>query len=268
MLTKTDLLACLKMRPERIIDFLRQKNYKITWDWYDTWQEAHARAFTVAKVTRLDILQDLYNVLEDALEQGQTSRWYRQQLEPILKDKGWWGRITETRPDGEQQEIQAGNPWRMDTIFRTNTSSLYSAGRWESQVQDSTRPYWLYVAVRDSRTRPGHMQLHGQCFPASHPFWQSFYPPNGWNCRCSVIALSAAEVKARGIVINGYGTLGERMQMMSEVTGEMKPVATWTADGKTVSPDAGFSYNPGMAWHPDLAKYQGDLAALARELTL
>lgn len=265
MLTKADLLACLKMKPERIIEFLRHKDYKIAWAWQDTWQDAHARVKTVAKVTRLDILQDLYSALDQAIKEGQTSRWYCQQLEPVLKAKGWWGEIEDTNPDtGETETIQAGSPWRLDTIFRTNTSTLYSAGRWESQIQDTSRPYWMYVAVRDLRTRPAHTKLNGQCLPASHPFWQSFYPPNGWGCRCSVIALTAAEVKARGIVISGYqGALGESLRQVS-AAGEMKPVATWTVNGKTTSPDAGFSYNPGAAYRPDLAKYQGDIAALAR----
>ncbi|MGK3503292.1 hypothetical protein ACSLO3_27735, partial [Escherichia coli] len=42
----------------RAINYLKSKGYQITWDWEEMWQEAHARAFTVAKVTRLDILED------------------------------------------------------------------------------------------------------------------------------------------------------------------------------------------------------------------
>lgn len=34
------------------------------------WQEAHARAFTVAKVTRLDILEDIRGALQQAVDEG------------------------------------------------------------------------------------------------------------------------------------------------------------------------------------------------------
>ena len=51
------------------------------------WQDAHARAFTVAKVTRLDILEDIRSALQQALDEGKTDRWFRQQLEPELQRK-------------------------------------------------------------------------------------------------------------------------------------------------------------------------------------
>lgn len=34
------------------------------------WQDAHARAFTVAKVTRLDILEDIRGTLQQAVDEG------------------------------------------------------------------------------------------------------------------------------------------------------------------------------------------------------
>lgn len=259
----------LGLEPARIIEFLRRKGYKIAWDWHETWQADHARVRTVAKVTRLDILQDLYNALETAIRTGQTRRWYRRELEEALKSKGWWGKITDIDPDtGEQVQIQAGSAWRLNTIYNTNVSTLYSAGRWETQIQDDARPYWLYVAIRDNRTRPTHQLLHGKCLPKTDPFWRDFYPPNGWNCRCTVIALTADEVRARGIAISGSeGSLGEAMRTVSQKTGEMKRVATYKVSSTSVSPDAGFSYNPGAAYSPSLDRYTDKIRHLAnREL--
>ncbi|MGG6128278.1 hypothetical protein ACQSGE_17475 [Salmonella enterica] len=146
MLTAGDIAVCMRLPPEKIIEYLAKKEVFISWDCHDLWQEEHAGAKTIAKVVRLDILQDIYNALEKAAAEGKTGRWFRKELEPVLQAKGWWGRITEVNPDtGEEQEIQAGSPWRLDTIFRTNMSMVYSAGRWAEQVQNTDdRPYWLY----------------------------------------------------------------------------------------------------------------------------
>ena len=35
--------------------------------------------------------------------------------------------------------------------------------------------------------REEHRALHGITLPPSDPFWDTHYPPNGWNCRCRVV---------------------------------------------------------------------------------
>ena len=135
--TTAELAYCMTLPPKRAISYLKSKGYSFTWDWEEMWQDAHARAFTVAKVTRLDILEDIRSALQQALDEGKTDRWFRQQLEPELQRKGWWGPRDTTDPvTGEPVTIQQGSPWRLDTIFRTNMSVLYSAGRWAEQMEN------------------------------------------------------------------------------------------------------------------------------------
>ena len=62
--TTAELAYCMTLPPKRAINYLKSKGYQITWDWEEMWQEAHARAFTVAKVTRLDILEDIRGALQ------------------------------------------------------------------------------------------------------------------------------------------------------------------------------------------------------------
>ncbi|EBO3826560.1 phage head morphogenesis protein [Salmonella enterica] len=275
-LNNQDMAALFGLPPERAIAYLKNKGYNITWDWEDMWQDAHAKAFTVAKLTRLDILEDIRRALEQALAEGRTGKWFAKELTPVLKAKGWWGKTTAVNPvTGEEEAVQQGSPWRLETIFRTNMDTLYSAGRWAEQMDNAAaRPYWMYVAIRDSRTRKTHLAMHGLVFRCDDPFWDAFYPPNGWRCRCSVIALTQAEVSQRNLRVgNSAGALGQTLRLVSEKTGEMQPVTTYrmrdiiSNSSIIISPDVGWSYNPGRGYRPDLAKYGGTLAALAqREL--
>ncbi|GCD78177.1 hypothetical protein JCM31826_16590 [Thermaurantimonas aggregans] len=58
-------------------------------------------------------------------------------------------------------------------------------------------PYLEYVAVMDGRTREEHRKLHHIVRHISDPFWRTWYPPNGWNCRCSVLQLDEDEAAGR-----------------------------------------------------------------------
>ena len=61
------------------------------------------------------------------------------------------------------------------------------AAKWEEFQQDGDRYNLQYRAVMDDRVRPEHAALHGVTLPPSDPFWEEYYPPNGWNCRCTVV---------------------------------------------------------------------------------
>ncbi|XLM22155.1 phage head morphogenesis protein, partial [Chromobacterium piscinae] len=116
----------------------------LTWDWEELWQDAQAQAFTVAKVTRLDILQDIRDAVEKALVEGKTLAWFKKELTPILKAKGWWGKQDVLdKETGEVREVQLGSPWRLQTIYRANLQTAYMAGRWQIQIDNvDDRPFW------------------------------------------------------------------------------------------------------------------------------
>jgi uncharacterized protein with gpF-like domain len=54
-----DLSFALGLPPERAISYFKAKGYEVTFDWHEMLADARARAFTVAKATRLDILTDI-----------------------------------------------------------------------------------------------------------------------------------------------------------------------------------------------------------------
>ena len=54
-----DLAYAARLPPKEAVAYFRAKGYNITWNWYEQLADAHARAFTVAKATRMDVLTNL-----------------------------------------------------------------------------------------------------------------------------------------------------------------------------------------------------------------
>ena len=79
--------------------------------------------------------------------------------------------------------------------MRSAVASGRYAQMWENR---ETHPYWQYIAILDNRTRPHHRAINGVIKAADDAFWQSNYPPNGFNCRCTVRALTADAAQSRG----------------------------------------------------------------------
>ena len=65
--------------------------------------------------------------------------------------------------------------------------SAQMAARWEQFEEDGDRYYLQYRTAGDDKVRPEHAALDRITLPMSDPFWESYYPPNGWNCRCTVV---------------------------------------------------------------------------------
>lgn len=66
-------------------------------------------------------------------------------------------------------------------------ASATMAAKWEGFMQDGDRYNLQYRTAHDDRVRPEHAALDRVTLPMSDPFWQEYYPPNGWNCRCTVV---------------------------------------------------------------------------------
>lgn len=65
-------------------------------------------------------------------------------------------------------------------------ASADMAAKWEQIQEDGDRYNLQYRTAMDNKVRPEHAALQGVTLPPSDPFWEEFYPPNGWNCRCTV----------------------------------------------------------------------------------
>lgn len=176
--------------------------------------EVKMRAFTVSGIMEADILLDIYEELLKGIEQGLTFETFKKNLFSRYDQLGWMGET----------------PYRLETAFRTNIQTMYQAGHYAQQMEVvQALPFWQYVAVMDSRTRPAHAMMHGVVYPYDHPFWKNNYPPNGFNCRCTVRALSGHDLLREGLTV---------------------------AKTHEDIADKGWDHNPGeAAYRPDLSKY-------------
>lgn len=215
-------LAALHKRLENLVPTAR---------WTDMRHHAHERAFTVAGAMKADLLADLARAVERALIEGKGLEAFRKDFDAIVARHGW--------------DYVGERNWRTRVIFQTNLLTSYAAGRL-AQLKDpkllKIAPYWRYVHndsvihPRPLHKRWGDMRL---TLRHDHPFWTTHYPPNGWGCRCYVVA--------------------ERGPKPGDA---VEPPAGWDAvDPKTGAPvgiDKGWDYAPG-------ATVQDELRALVQQ---
>jgi len=205
-------VGALGLKPEAAIKYFESKGFAITWDWRAQITLNNAQAFTVAKAMKMDVLMDIRGMVNNALNEGTTFQTFKKELKPMLQARGWWGKKEVTGPDG-RKVVQLGSPHRLKTIYETNTQSAYNAGRWRAQeANKENRPFLKYVAVMDAATREEHAAMNDTVKPVDSPFWNTYYPPNDFNCfsiQSLVVTPSGLRpiesIKEGDVVIGGSG---------------------------------------------------------------
>ena len=87
-----DLSYALGLSPNDAAAYLDSLGVRPTTSWHDLLENARASAFTVAQMTKLDLLNDVFGTLKAALKDGMTAREFRKILEPELAKRGWTGK--------------------------------------------------------------------------------------------------------------------------------------------------------------------------------
>ena len=182
-------------------------------------------AFGISGIAKGGELETVFQALYGALENGDTYDEFVASAADVFERRGWTGR----------------SAWRVDNIFRTNIQTAFSVGRYRQMMQVAAlRPYWQYDAVNDSRTRPTHLAMDDKVFRHDHPFWDRWYPPNGYRCRCNVRTLSQREVDRDGLTVETTDPTGGLV--------EPKTPEGVTMPARPLMPDPGFAHNPGKAY--------------------
>lgn len=225
---KPDALA---LPPAEALEYWRSRVPMTKAEYEAAGAEAKQRAVYVGGLAKADLVREVFESMHQSLADGTSFEAWKRDIGPRLQKAGWTG----------------ASPHRMETIYRTNVQNAYMAGRY-AQMQRAVklRPYWQYSAVNDSRTRPAHRALHGKVYPADHTFWGTWYPPNGFRCRCTVKSLSERQVRARGLEIET-----EIPTSLDEAAHGIPGLGT-----VAIAPDKGFSGNVGKDWWAGLAPEQ------------
>lgn len=168
-------------------------------------------AFEVISSASDNIKKELEKTVQDLIKGGAHIREAKQVLGQKFEEYG-------LRPASRSQ---------LETIFRTQTQIAFSAGKYNAEhhdkiIQDALWGY-KYVTAGDDRVRLTHAILDGVTLPKDNPFWQQFYPPNGYNCRCQAIPIFHPAL----IVMP----------------------AKFLPDGGLIRPDVGFAWNAGQIFN-------------------
>lgn len=252
-------------KPEAAIEWLKVKKVS-TENYRHLTPSEIAKVYTIARISDLDMLNDIKQGMIRAAENGQSLHSWKKELLNHLAAKGWLhpnGHNGKEITDPNTGEI-FGTPRRLDNIYRTNMQSAYSAAQYQSYMGNiDNRPYWRYEAIGDERTRAAHAAMDGLVYRYDDPFWATFYPPNGYRCRCSVTALSERDIQREHIAVSvsGEDNLIETEKTYNRKGDTFTTRAFVAPDGSRITTDRGFDYNAGrMNYRPDLDRYDRALA--------
>jgi SPP1 gp7 family putative phage head morphogenesis protein len=97
-------------------------------------------------------------------------------IKPFSK---FWQDVESIHPEYNQSYLQA------EHIFATQSAQM--ASKWNDYESEGDRYNLQYRTAGDDRVRESHMLLHNTTLPPSDLFWNEYFPPNGWRCRCTTV---------------------------------------------------------------------------------
>jgi hypothetical protein len=148
-------------------------------DYYALEEWVRGQGFTVSQVTTYEMVLRVKRKLQQVIETGGDLAEFRR-----------WASV----------EFPVWSRAYTELVFRQNVFSSYSAARFR-QINDpdvaKTFEILLYDAVADTRVREEHAAMGGTQWKRSE-FPSGWWPPNGFNCRCEVRAMTQTMAKGSG----------------------------------------------------------------------
>lgn len=144
-------------------------------------EELKQYAFTVTGLAKTEHTSKVADALLKAYDEGSSYNEFKKSL------------------TGFGEEIAGISETQLQLVYRQNMTSAFAEGRFKQMMQAADIfPNWEYVTAGDHRVRPAHAAMDGEVRRYDDPFWNAWYPPNGFNCRC-VVEVTDKEPTGRGI---------------------------------------------------------------------
>lgn len=148
---------------------------------------ARQKYFWIKRVTDVNVTEKIFKQMSNTLENGGTFKEWKKDVDNILSQSGL-----------------TLNEGYLKTVFRTNMNHAYNAGIYMKMDKYKERyPYYQYCGTLDGREQEHTRELNGKIFKIGTPEADKYFPPNGFNCRCYTISLTADEVNPDEVVGNG-----------------------------------------------------------------
>jgi hypothetical protein len=180
---------------------------------------AGSRAWKIAGVAQLEVVQDVHDSIGKAIETGIPFDEWKKQVAPQLTAA--WG-----RPDS----------FRVETIFRNAAQQSYNAGRWRQMHHPDVvalRPYGYFDGVSDSRQTDICKAWDETILPLSEFARLKACPQMHHRCRSNLRSITKREAERRGGVTSSPPTVKAQ-----DGFGDAPVMADWQPDPERYEPAA------------------------------
>ena len=92
------------------------------------------------------------------------------------------------------------NKTYLQAEYNTAKASAQTAKQWQKYQADENCTHLKYKTVGDSKVRDEHEKLNNVVKAKNDPFWDTYLPLNGWNCRCYVVCTKSEVTKDKKFI--------------------------------------------------------------------
>lgn len=112
----------------------------------------------------------------------------------LLDDDGKLKPFSEVSKEFDRLNVNYNQNY-LEAEYEFAVASSQMAAKW-SELGTSDRYNLQYRTAKDERVRASHQALADITLPKEDPFWSSYYPPNGWRCRCTAVEVLKSKYEA------------------------------------------------------------------------